>query len=172
MIAYQSGTLDAFACVYAALAPPLGRYLRFLTRRADVADDLLQEVFLQMHRSRATYTPEFPVSAWAFGVARNVFLMHRRAAARFSAVHVDAGDLPDLGMPAEMESLASRDLLQRALARLDTDQAEPLLLHHVWGFSFDEIAGLMGVTATTARARSSRAMGALREHLRSFGEPA
>jgi len=167
MAAYQGGSLEAFQSIYAAIAPPLARYLRYLTRRADLAEDLTQETFLQMHRSRAAYDPAYPVVPWAFGLARNVYLMHRRASARFAAVHDQAIEVPDFPVPAEMEGWAAREMVRRAIGRLDPEQAEPLLLHHVWGFSFDEIAGMMGVTSAAARARSSRAMAALRQHLRS-----
>jgi RNA polymerase sigma-70 factor (ECF subfamily) len=163
MVAYQGGSLEGFQALYAALAPSLLRYLRYLTRQTDLADDLLQEAFLQMHRSRAGYDPAQPVAPWAFGLVRNVYLMHRRASARFAAVHDPAADVPDVGVPAEMEGWATRDLIRRALGTLSREQAEPLLLHHVWGFSFDEIAGMLGVSSAAARARSSRAMAALRD---------
>lgn len=165
MVAYQGGALEAFRDLYALLAPPLRRYLGYLARRHDIADDLLQETFLQMHRSRASWDPERPVAPWAFGLARNVFLMHRRAASRFSAVHQSLDAPPELPVPAEADSMAARDLVQRALAALGRDQSEPLLLHHVWGFTFEEIAGMTGLTSAAARARSSRAMATLRETL-------
>ncbi|MGD9902787.1 MAG: RNA polymerase sigma factor [Vicinamibacterales bacterium] len=165
MVAYQSGVLEGFKDLYALLAPPLRRYLGYLARHHDVADDLLQETFLQMHRSRASWDPTRPVAPWAFGLARNVFLMHRRAASRFSAVHQASDSPPEIPVPAEADSLAARDLVQRALAALGIDQSESLLLHHVWGFTFEEIAGMTGVTPAAARARSSRAMAALRATL-------
>lgn len=163
MVAYQAGSIEAFHDLYGVLSPTLGRYLRYLVRRVDVADDLLQETFLQIHRSRATYDARYPVAPWAFAVARNVYLMHRRGSARFRAVHEDGTDLPDVSVPSEMEQWADQDLVRRALATLDPDHAEPLLLHHVWGFSFEEIAGMVGLSAAAARARSSRAMAALRD---------
>jgi RNA polymerase sigma-70 factor (ECF subfamily) len=165
MVAYQAGSLDGFHGVYAVLAPPLQRYLRFLTHRADIAEDLLQETFLQMHRSRASYDPRYPVTPWAFGLARNVYFMHRRASGRFAAVHASDAAVPDVPVPAEMEQWAARDLLLRALGTLDPAYAEPLLLHHVWGFSFDEIGGMLGLSSAAARARSSRAMTTLRTAL-------
>lgn len=166
MVEYQGGSLDAFHALYAALAPALSRYLRFLSRRADLAEDLLQETFLQMHRSRAGYDPERPVAPWAFGLARNVYLMNRRASARFAVVHDQVADLPDVAIPPEIDQWAARDTLRRLIERLNPEQGEPLLLHHVWGFSFDEIAGMIGVSAAAARARSSRAMTTLREQMR------
>lgn len=162
---YQAGSLDAFHVIYANLAPPLGRYLRYLARNPDRAEDLLQETFLQMHRSRATYNPAFPVTPWAFGLARYVFLMNRRAARRYDAVHDPHEDVPEVAVPAEMENLASADAVRRAVAGLAQDQSEPLVLHHVWGFAFDEIAGMLGISSAAARARSSRAMSELRRVL-------
>ena len=80
MIRYQGGSLEAFQEIYAQLAPGLRRYLSHLAGSSEIADDLLQETFLQMHRSRAAYNPKYAVRPWVFGLARNVFLMNRRAA--------------------------------------------------------------------------------------------
>src|SRR5262249_60954386 len=58
--------------------------------------------------------------------------------------------------------LGSEDEIRRGLAHLSPDQLEALLLHHEWGFSFEEIAGMLGITAAAARARASRGMADLR----------
>src|SRR6476620_12702546 len=105
MIRYQGGSLEAFQEIYAQLAPGVRRYLLHLVGGSEIADDLLQETFLQMHRSRAAYNPEYAVKPWVFGLARNVFLMNRRAAQRWAAVHVTRAELPDLPVPAEVERL-------------------------------------------------------------------
>jgi RNA polymerase sigma-70 factor, ECF subfamily len=162
MIEYQGGSLDAFTAIYARLAPELRRYLRHLSMGADAAEDLLQETFLQMHRSRAAFNPAYAVKPWLFGLARNVFLMNRRAARRWAAVHETRAELPDLPVPAEVERLGSADEIRRGLAGLSFDRAEAILLHHEWGFTFDEIAGIVGVSAGAARARASRGIADLR----------
>ena len=74
MIRYQSGSLEAFEEIYAKLAPEVRRYLAHLAGGSEIADDLLQETFLQMHRSRAAYNATYAVRPWVFGLARNVFL--------------------------------------------------------------------------------------------------
>jgi RNA polymerase sigma-70 factor (ECF subfamily) len=165
MVAYQAGSLDAFRAIYADIAPALRRYLLYLARHRDLAEDLVQETFLQMHRSRAAYNAAYPVAPWLFGLARYVFLMNRRAARRYAAVHDTATEPPDVPVPAEMDHLATTDTIRRAIAGLDADQSEPLLLHHVWGFTFDEIAGMLGISPAAARARSSRAMAEMRRRL-------
>jgi RNA polymerase sigma-70 factor, ECF subfamily len=168
MIRYQGGSLEAFEEIYAQLAPGVRRYLSHLAGRSEIADDLLQETFLQMHRSRAAYNPEYAVRPWVFGLARNVFLMNRRAARNWAKVHETREDLPEFPVLPEADRLGTQDELRRGLAYLPADQAEALLLHHEWGFSFEEIAGIMGISAAAARARASRGMAELRVALNSI----
>ena len=60
MIRYQGGSLEAFQEIYAQLAAAVRRYLLHLAGGSEIADDLLQETFLQMHRSRAVTTRNTP----------------------------------------------------------------------------------------------------------------
>src|ERR1700747_172288 len=133
MIRYQGGSLEAFQEMYAQLAPGVRRYLSHLAGGAELADDLLQETFLQMHRSRAAYNPAYAVKPWVFGLARNVFLMNRRAARRWAEVHESRQELPEFPVFPEADGLGSRDQIRRGIACLSADQAEALLLHHEWG---------------------------------------
>src|SRR5437764_3547260 len=162
MVRYQSGSLEAFQEIYAQLAAGVRRYLSHLASGSAIADDLLQETFLQMHRSRAAYNPSYAVRPWIFGLARNVFLMNRRAARRWAKVHESREDLPEFPVLPEADRLGSHDDIRRCIADLAPDQAEALLLHHEWGFSFEEIAGMLGISAAAARARASRGMTDLR----------
>lgn len=165
MAAYQAGDIDAFEVVYRHLMPKLRRYLKSLTLNATLADDLLQETFLQMHRSRQTYLPGRPVEPWAFGIARHVFLMDRRSGMRRKRDQHDA--IPDeLPIPAAFCDSTDRANLQRAVATLPEASRETLLLHHIWGFSFQEIGGLLGLRAGTAKVRAHRAMQQLRGLIR------
>ena len=168
MIRYQGGSLEAFQEIYAQLAPGVRRYLSHLAGSSEVADDLLQETFLRMHRSRAAYNPKYAVRPWVFGLARNVFLMNRRAARQWAKVHESREDLPEFPVLPEADRLGSRDEIRRCISDLRPDQAEALLLHHEWGFSFEEIAGMLGISSAAARARASRAMADLRMALNSF----
>src|SRR5579862_959518 len=165
MIRYQDGSLEAFQEIYAHLAGAVRRYLSHLAGGAEFADDLLQETFLQMHRSRAAYNPAYAVKPWVFGLARNVFLMNRRAVRRWTAVHSPGGDLPEVQVPPEVDRLGTADEIRRCIGGLAADQAEALLLHHEWGFTFDEIAGMLGASAVAVRARASRGMAGLRDAL-------
>lgn len=162
MAAYQAGRLDGFDRLYGAVAPPLRRYLITLTRDAAIADDLLQEAFLQVHRYRHTYDRDRPVRPWVFAIARHVFMMYARATRRRLARVGSMPDNLDLPIPPEVEGLADRILVRSALEQIGRERREALLLHHVWGFSFREIAGILGITGVAAKLRSSRGMADLR----------
>lgn len=168
MIRYQGGSLDAFREIYGQLASGVRRYLSHLAGGCATVDDLVQETFLHMHRSRAAYNPTYAVRPWVFGLARNVVLMNRRAARRWAEVHESRPELPDSPVVPEADRLGSQEDIRRCLADLAPDQAEALLLHHQWGFSFEEIAGMLGISPAAARARASRGMTDLRMALRTL----
>ena len=102
--------------------------------------------------------------------------MDCRAWARRNRLEADPGDnLPELPVPPAAEGVGNRDLVRRAVAGLPEDRRELLLLHHVWGFSFQEIAGMLGIRVGAAKVRAHRARkqleGLLADSLESAGNP-
>jgi RNA polymerase sigma-70 factor (ECF subfamily) len=163
MTAYQAGELAAFEELYAQLAPRLRSYLGALVRDDTRAQDLVQETFLQIHRARHTYDPARRLEPWVFALARHVFLMDRRARYRRGRhEEVATGPLPDVPLPPVAASLADTDRVRRGLAALTPEACEAVLLHHVWGFSFREIAAMLAINVGAARVRASRGMAELR----------
>lgn len=170
MVAYQRGDRVAFDQLYWALKPRLSAYLLLLTRNRGRVDDLLQETFLQVHRSRRTYLPGRPVVPWAFAIARHVYLADTRKRIRTSRREIVPDDaLPEIPVPAEADGMADRESLQKALWQLPADQAEAVILSHVWGFTFGEIAAMLGIAGVTAKVRAFRGMTRLRKILRTDG---
>jgi RNA polymerase sigma-70 factor (ECF subfamily) len=167
MVAYQSGGLAAFDELYRAVAPGVRRMLRSQGCEPDREADLVQDAFLQIHRARRTYDPAYPVMPWALAIARHVWLMDRRTRLRRPqpAVNVDSMDLPVLG---EADGLADRADVRRALASVAAGRRLALVLHHVWGLSFREIAVRLGCGEAAAKLRSSRGMADLRRVLDPF----
>jgi RNA polymerase sigma-70 factor (ECF subfamily) len=164
LVAYQAGELAAFERLYAALAGELQRYFLANSVHANgaagaAAQDLVQDTFLEIHRSRHTYLPPLPVRPWAFGIARHVLGRHRRAAWR-RARHEDHA----AAVPAPAPAIEPRDLAD-ALARLPASRREAWVLHHVHGLSFQQIAERFRIGVGAAKLRSSRAMRALRAAL-------
>jgi RNA polymerase sigma-70 factor (ECF subfamily) len=164
MIAYQQGDLCAFEQLYALLVDGVRRYFAKVHRDRGAVHDLVQDTFLEMHRSRRTYTPPLPVRPWVFGIARNVSARSRRAAQLrpqgLSSSALEAA----LATAAPANGVLSVDALdmEHALKRLPVGTRDPWLLHHVFGHSFDSIAARLGITVIAAKLRSSRATRALR----------
>ena len=165
MVRYQQGDGRAFEDLYRILSPPLRRYLISLTRNTTVADDLLQETFLQLHRARHTYQRDRPVRPWAFAIARHAFLMDRRTKSRKGFDLFPEGEAPELPVPPEVEGLADREALSKALREVPEDRREALVLHHVVGLSFQEIGATLGIRGGAAKLRAHRGMVMLREIL-------
>jgi len=168
MIAYQAGDLGAFERLYALLVGEATRYFSRAHRDRSVIHDLVQDLFLEIHRSRRTYTPPLPVKPWIFGIARNVSARNRRA---FRLQPGESSEQSSDSALAVVPSDADALDIENALTALPSSTREPWLLHHVFGFSFDSIAARLGITVVAAKLRSSRATRALRLALQLTGKP-
>lgn len=162
---YQGGSLAAFEALYRALAPPVNGFIRARVHDDTLASDLLQEIFLELHRSRHTYLPGRSVTGWTFGIAQNVLLRHRREAHRRDRHEVltDLMELDDRLAPraTDFELQPLRD----ALGHLSPDSCATWWMRNIEGLSFEVIARRLGIAATAARLRCSRASRALRAAL-------
>jgi RNA polymerase sigma-70 factor, ECF subfamily len=168
MTAYLGGDIEAFDALYAACAGRLRGYLLSQCRDAALADDLLQDTFMQIHRSRRTYQPGRPVTPWLYAIARHVYLMKRRSAGRRTrfeerlVADARSDDVPHNALGAIVDG----DQVRRALRGVPADQREALLLHHVEGWSFGEIAQRLGIRVNAAKTRAFRGMKKMREQLK------
>jgi len=169
MTGYLDGRIEAFDALYAAFAGRLRGYLLSQCRDPTLADDLLQETFLQIHRSRRTYQPGRPVTPWVYAIARHVYLMKRRSTGRRTrfeeslAADSRAGDAVSRDA---LDTMVEGDEIQRALSGVPPDQRQALLMHHVEGWSFVEIAARLGIRVNAAKTRAFRGMKKMREHLK------
>ncbi|HEV8344931.1 MAG TPA: RNA polymerase sigma factor [Vicinamibacterales bacterium] len=167
MVAYQGGDLEAFDRLYAALEPELRGFLRARCHDPHRVDDLVQETFLQLHRSRRGYLPGLPVRPWAYAIAKRAFLMHvRKVRRRESHEQTELSSAPEPDVPAEADRLTDRSALVSALGQVPADGRRAFLLHHWRGLSFREIAARLGIAPGAAKLRSSRAGSRLRHLLR------
>jgi len=168
MLRYLDGRIDAFDALYDALAGKLRGYLTAQCRDGVLAEDLLQETFVQLHRSRRTYEPGRPVTPWVFAIARHVYLMNRRSAGRRMRFEerVAADARSDDVMRDDERAIAESDAVRRALKRVPADQREAMLMHHVHGWSFAEIAARLGIRLNAAKTRAFRGVRKMREQLK------
>ena len=158
----KGGDPAAFEAVYEAYRPRLFGFLVRLSRRRDVAEDLLEETWLRLVTRTATLDDDARLGPWLFAVARNLYFSWRRSRA------VDAARTSDLdpSWPAPergdspFEAVARAELersVEAALGRLALHDREVLLLVGVLGLTPAEAAGVCGLPAVTLRARLHRA---------------
>lgn len=167
MFAYQRGDLEAFDRLYAALEQELRAFFRARCHEPHRVEDLLQDAFLQLHRSRRSYLPGLPVRPWVYAIARRVFLMHlRNVRRRESRETTELSSVPEPEVPAAADRIAGRAELMSALRHVPAEGRRAFLLHHWRGMSFREIAALLGIAPGAAKLRSSRAGKRLRGLLR------
>jgi RNA polymerase sigma-70 factor, ECF subfamily len=68
---YAQGDETAFSVLYAGLALKLRSFLMRLTGAPPLAEDLLQETFMRIHRARGVFEPGAAVVPWVYAIARN-----------------------------------------------------------------------------------------------------
>jgi RNA polymerase sigma factor (sigma-70 family) len=158
----KDGDPAAFEAIYEAYRPRLFGFLVRLSRRRDVAEDLLEETWLRLVTRSATLTDDARLGPWLFTVARNLYFSWRRSravdASRTSELD-PAWPAPERGN-SPFEAAARAELerrLEAALARLSLRDRELLLLVGVEGLTPSEAAEVCGVPAVTLRARLHRA---------------
>ncbi len=164
--AIRDGDHEAFGLLYERYATRLFSYLlRQLGDRA-AAEDLLQEVFLEVLESRSFELRPGRFGGWLFTVAKNRVLSRARDGQRQDR---RLGELAAEAAPGPTSSAEHRDVL-RALEHLSEPQQDVLLLKAVGGFSYREIAEIQSVPEGTAKSRLHFAIKALRELLGARGE--
>jgi len=166
----RAGEAAAFDAVYDAYRARLYAFLARLSRRRDVAEDLVEETWLRLVAGAARLTPDTRLGPWLFTVARNLYFSACRSRLLEETV---AGELlglwPVVGrQPSPFEEAAASELerrLERALAALPLPAREALLLVGVEGLAPSEAAAVCGVTPEALRQRLSRARALLAREL-------
>jgi len=162
--AARAGDADAFAGLYDALAPRVHRYIRYRLSDATQAEDLLQQVFLQVIAALPRYeTRGLPFAAWVFRIARNTVVDAGRA--RRPSVPIElVQDVPsDVPGPDELAIAGDEQTrLRAALERLPRDQHDVLVYRFYGGLSPSEVAPLLERSQGAVRVLQHRAIEALR----------
>lgn len=146
-------------------------FLLRLSRRREVADELLQETWLKLARAGVGLAEDTDLAAWLFTVARNAWVSHRRWSMLDLSRLVALGDEPEwlaseaAGPEEDEERRRAMVRLSRALDRLSPSDREVLLLVGVEGFEQEEAAKILGIRYDTFRQRLARARARLAERL-------
>jgi RNA polymerase sigma-70 factor (ECF subfamily) len=167
----RAGNAAAFDEVYEAYRPRVFSFLCRLARQPDVAEDLLEEVWLRLVTRARDLQPDTRIAAWLFTVARNLYLSYcrsRHVEEEYSLDLIGLWPAPSWH-PSPFDEAAASELderVERALATLRAPYREALLLVAVHGLTPAEAAGVCGIAPEALRTRLSRARAMLAEVLR------
>ncbi|CAN5372940.1 sigma-70 family RNA polymerase sigma factor [soil metagenome] len=173
----------AFAELVSRFQHRLVGVMNHLVGNTDEAEDLAQEVFLRVYRTRERYTPKAKFSTWLFTIANNLALNSLRDRQRrpHQSLLV-GGESGPLG-PRPQENLENKKavpptqniqmqemagIVRRALDELNERQRMAVVLNKFEDMGYAEIADVMGLTSKAVKSLLSRARGKLRDALQGY----
>ena len=159
---------------------PIFSLIYRMVRNREQAEDLSQETFVKALNAIESYRPEYKFSSWIFKIANNVAIDHLRRreldtlsldgsphALTPEAVQATALQLGDRQETA-LEELEAKELggeIERAISGLRPEYRSCILLRHVEGRPYEEIATMLDLPLGTVKTYIHRARGELREAL-------
>lgn len=181
MLELKAGNMTAFDFLMQKYRKPIIGFMYRMTRNQAVAEELAQEVFLRVYRSRETYRAEARFSTWLYRIATNLGVnrardtRHERAA---STVYLDEPD-PESGTTVDVadstpdiEARLLRD--ERMAAIRDRVMALPerqrmaVLMHKYEGMDYRQIGDVLKLSESATKSLLFRAYQTLRDKLKGF----
>ncbi len=168
---YAAGADASFSEVYDALAPRLYGYLVRQIRNSGVAEELVQQTFLHMHRARGQFVRGAPVLPWAFAIARRLLVdqvrRHKRELLSTTSDDgvADVAPSDDAAADDLLHASQMADRVRDVLATLPETQRVAFELLKIEELSVAEAAQVVGTTSAAIKLRAHRAYEAIREAL-------
>jgi RNA polymerase sigma-70 factor (ECF subfamily) len=187
MLHCQGGDTRAFDELVARYRTRLYNFILRSVGEVDLAEDVLQEVFIRAFRARAGYAPQAKFATWLYRIATNACHNARasrayRDRAQTQSLEQAGGEadvpplieaLPD-NQPGPLEVVLANELqaaLFKALHALPPPYRTVLLLRHVEDRSYAEISTILDVPVGALKVRAHRGRLMLRQQLRPYLEP-
>ena len=183
MLRIKGGDDEAFGELVANYQNRLIAVFYHLVQDQESAEDLAQEAFLRIYRSRHTYQPTAKFSTWMFRIAGNLASNSRRSKGRRREVPLNINDSGPLGPRPQEKLFAEKSglmpnrqlarseaqaVVREALQKLNERQRMALLLHKFEGMSYADIGESMELSAAAVKSLLSRARENLRERLEKY----
>jgi RNA polymerase sigma-70 factor (ECF subfamily) len=144
--------------------------LKILKNTAD-AEDMTQEVFMQVGRKIDTFRGESALTTWLYRVTFNQVLMYKRKlSSQIATIEIPDGNIEMLGATTptpqkKFPEFVDRIALLRAVEQLASGYRIVFLLHDMQGYEHEEIGKMLGVSAGTSKSQLHKARKRLRELL-------
>jgi len=181
MLRVKQGDGAAFAELVDKYKQPVMNFAWRMLRDATEAEDLAQNVFLQVHKSAHRYKVSARFSTWLFTIARNLCLNEIRRRSRHPADSMDAGGLEGDDQPARQfedgrtflpaDALLHRELeqkIEQALTDLPEIQRTAIILCRKQEMSYEEIAVVVGCSVSATKSLIHRGRETLKQKLKPY----
>ena len=163
----ESGAREAFDALFRTWYAPLVRAAEGVVRERAVAEELVQDVLLELWRRRTQLASDGTAQAYLFRSTRNRALNHLRhqLVAQRGAVHAAPPESRDAAAPSELVAGEIDQAVKRALEELTPRCREVFELSRTHGLRYAEIAQTLGVSVKAVEAQMGRALRTMRERL-------
>ncbi len=174
MLGYRDGDAAAFDVLYSRHKGGVYRYLLRQCRNAGLADELFQDVWMNLIRARAGYTVQAKFSTYLYRIAHNRLMDHFRRDDAGVSLDDESVSIEEPVAPRSVEPEASAEARQHAaqllslLDGLPEEQREAFVLQQEGGLSIEEIAAATGVNRETAKSRLRYALAKLRQGMQAW----
>lgn len=137
------------------------KYLVTVTFDRDLAEDLTQETVIRAIRRIGQFGGRSKFSTWLIAIATNLYLDWLRREKRQQQLVAAAGEAIRLAPTTTEQPVAAAELMGQ-LQELPRDISLPIILKHYYGYTYEEIAELMGIPAGTVKSRIFNGIRSLR----------
>jgi RNA polymerase sigma-70 factor (ECF subfamily) len=175
MLRVREGDSASFALLLERHRGPVNHFLYRMIQNQAVAEELAQEVFLRVYRSRGSYEPTAKFTTWLFRIATHLALNQIRDGRHDkSAESLDAGTKDGLARQlCDREPNVEQKLLREAKMRevrdaiglLPAKQRAAVLMHKYQELEYTQIAGVLGCSESAVKSLLFRAYESLRSRL-------
>jgi RNA polymerase sigma-70 factor (ECF subfamily) len=181
MLALSAGNMAAFDVLVQKYRKPIIHFMYRMVHNEAVAEELAQEVFLRVYRSRATYRAEARFSTWLYRIATNLGVNHARDTRHertAPTVYLDepdteSGTTPDVAdqtPSAESRLLRGERMaaIREHVMALPERQRMAVLMHKYEGMDYKQIGEVLKLSESATKSLLFRAYQTLREKLKDF----
>jgi RNA polymerase sigma-70 factor, ECF subfamily len=181
MLRVKAGDQSAFDYLVQKYRRPLVSFMYRMARNTAAAEDLAQEVFLRVYRSRATYEASAKFTTWLYRIATNLAVNHARdtrherpeATVSLDEPDEDTGttfELPDSGMTAEQTMIRRERMLaiRSKVEALPERQRLAVIMHKYQQMDYKQIAEVLKLSESATKSLLFRAYETLRDQLKEF----
>src|SRR3984957_13598868 len=181
MLRVKTGDESAFSFLVQKYRRPMVGYMYRLCHNPSTAEELAQEVFLRVYRSRTSYEPSAKFTTWLYRIATNLAVNHARDTrherpentVRLDETDQETGTTPDLAdetINAEEQILKRERLaaIREKVNALPERQRVAVIMHKYQQMDYREIAGVLKLSESATKSLLFRAYETLREQLKEF----